>query len=90
MNDGFLFDNILLGHDLEAAKDFAEATSGAKLAEEKLIDEKEAESLKEEAAKGKNVIFERARQLADLELLAPIKPYLDVSFSFAELILHLS
>jgi len=76
MNDGFLFDNILLGHDLEAAKAFAEATSGVKLAAEKEEDEKEAESTKDEAAKGKSFVFEKLYQLADVELLAPIKSHL--------------
>lgn len=79
MNDGFLFDNVLLGHDLDAAKAFADATSGAKLAEEKAEEEKEKDVAEEAAGKGKSLLFERAHQLADLEFLAPVKPYLLVS-----------
>lgn len=84
MNDGFLFDNILLGHDLTAAKAFAEATSGAKLTEEKAEEEKEKEVAEEaeSAGKVKNVVLqkvlEKARELSDLEALAAVKPYLTV------------
>ncbi|GAQ80781.1 Calreticulin [Klebsormidium nitens] len=90
MNDGFLFDNILLGHDLGAAKAFAEATSGAKLAEEKAEEEKEKEVADEAAASGKvkNVVLQKvletARQLADVEALASVKPYLTQALDLAE------